>query len=133
MTIEADYWDKPNIVRRTVSRPDLEPMVAERINDDPTSMLSTVRRGITIMDSRSVSMVDTQEDLQAIVDREMYKVLQIEQYVDIETLNMPHHEAYDVLELVKKNTISGVFQEVAWSMELAAGGAMRHTLARVVI
>jgi len=129
---KMDYWNIPNVIKRVVSRPDMPPLVSINKNEDPTSILSIPSRGMSIVDSQTVNMIETQEELDALTDRIAYEVRRIEQEIQISTLNMPHHEVADVIELVWGNT-TGVYQETAWSMELAPGAQMKHTLKRTVI
>lgn len=130
-TIEDDFWNVPNIVKRTMSRPDLEPLVAIWINSNPANKFSTVARGMNIVDVGTVDLVASQEELQGIVNRIGFEKQQVSQTVLISTLNMPHHEANDVLELHCPEII-GVFQETSWSMDMIPGGDMKHTLKRVI-
>ena len=133
ITIEADFWNVPNVIKRTMSRPDMDPLAAVHINDNPASKLSTIARGgMRIVDTGTIDMVDGQESLQKIVERIAFERQQVSQIVEVETLNMPHHEIYDVIEL-RTDALNGVFRETGWTMELNTAGKMTHSLQRVVV
>ena len=132
MEIKTDFWNVPNIIKRTVSRPDLEPLTATWINNNPGNKFSLPARGIRIVDSETVDMVASQTELNNLVDRLGFEAQQTYQEIMINTLNMPHHGIYDVIEL-RRDEAGGIYTETEWTLNLAAGEQMQHTLKRLII
>ena len=130
--IETDWWNVPNIIKRTVSRPDIDPMTAKWINNNPGDKMSTISRGMHIIDSKTENLAASQTELQKYVDRLGFEARQISQTVMIETMNMPNHIVYDTVEIRRKE-IGGVFAETSWTMNLSPGELMKHKIKRLVI
>lgn len=128
-----DLFSVPNIFIAVVSNPELdEPMRSVYINDNPSSILSTVRRGRNIVSQiYKPDVIENQELLDDYIRRIAFEESQVYQETQFETVIMPNHEDLDVL-WIEHPDFSGVFEEVGWSMQLAAGEKMRHTVRRVM-
>ena len=124
---KVDYWNVPNVFKRTVSRGDLPPLTSIYINDSPTSSFSTTSRGFEIADIDTVDLISTQEELDLLVSRIALKAQQVEEVVKIQTINMPTHSIYDIIQLE-----DNLFEEVSYSIDLSNNGMMTHYLRRVV-
>lgn len=124
---EIDFWSKPNVFKRIVSRGDLPPLVSIYTNDNPASMFSTINRGFKIVDVGTVDNIATQEELDLYVSRIALKSQQLEEVKKIITANMPQHEIYDIIELEE-----GIYEESSYSIDLSYFGKMTHYLRRVI-
>lgn len=126
-----DLFNVPNVVVRYRENAEAEYIRAEVVNDNPSSQLSTVRRGRHIVDVAPVYDIADQATLNAYTQRlvaetKLYKTL------DIETAIMPHHGVNDCLYIRDKQLdVSGKYIETAWSMQLKVGASMSHTLRKV--
>lgn len=133
ITESADFYNVPNVFIAVVSNSDLEEdLVSVYTNDNPASKLSTLYRGRKIVSEiYQPDGIASQEDLDAYVAKKAFDAMQIEQTVEITTALMPDHGVGEVI-FIEHPEITGAFEEIAWSMELKAGGAMTHTLRRIV-
>ena len=69
----------------------------------------------------------------ALVAKLAYQDSQVYETEVFETLVMPMHEAFDVVQFEYSVLgISDKFNEIGWTMNLAAGATMSHTIQRVV-
>lgn len=125
---KIDYWNVPNVFKRVVSRGDLPPLVSIVKNDDPSNRFSTVNRGYEIVDVRTVDLVSTQAELDLLTSREAMKAKQVEEVVNVTTINMPVHGIYDVVELD-----GTLYEQVNWQMTLNSRSQMTHYFRRVVL
>lgn len=123
MSKDVDVWNVPNVFKRTVSRGDMPPLTSVYINDNPTNKFSTTYRGLEICDFATVDLIGTQEELDLLVSRIAIKAQQLEEIVNIETINMPHHDIYDIIQVDDK-----LYEEVSYSIPLSNRGSMSHTL-----
>ena len=129
---EMDIFNVPNKIVRYLENAERELLISSATNDDPTSKLSTVSRGRTIVDIEAVSDVPDQASLDAMVQRIMAEK-KIYQKVIIETLNMPNHGTNDCIYINNSEIdVAGKFIETAWDMDLRIGGKMRHLCKRAV-
>lgn len=124
---DIDTWSVPNVFKRVLSRGDLPPLVSVYINDNPTSKFSTTYRGMEICDFKTVDLIGSQEELDLLVSRVAQKSMQLEEVLKIETINMPHHEIYDIIQLE-----DNLYNEVSYSMKLGNNGNTTHYLKRVI-
>lgn len=133
MTEELDLFSVPNKWVVVLSNPELEPLSASYVNDNPASITSTISRGRTIVDFREVDNIADQESLDAYVQRIANNASQVYGYINFETAIMPHHSYSDVLNLeYSKLNISGKYSETNWTLPLKAGAMMQHQVRRVV-
>lgn len=127
ISTDIDLWNVPNVFKRTVSRGDTEPLTSVYVNDNPTNKFSTTYRGMEICDFATVDLISSQEELDLLVSRIALKSQQLEEILNIETINMPHHEIYDIIVIEDK-----LYEEVSYSIPLSSNGSMSHTLKGVV-
>jgi hypothetical protein len=130
-----DLFDAPNTWVGVVSQPDRPPLVSTVINSDSASPTSTVSRERSIVRVLADEVKDAadQATLDALVARYAADASQVQEEASFTTLLMPFHENADVFTL-DDGTGRGpvVFREHTWEAELVAGGAMKHTMRRVV-
>jgi len=131
---ELDLYNVPNKWVRYVENPDRAAILrSEYTNDLATSLTSTVNRGRVIVDIDSVDDVYDQDVLDDLTKRVAYNASQIYGKFDFTTALMPHHSYYDCLFV--EHTDFGIaykYTESSWSMDLRAGGAMSHSVRRVI-
>lgn len=129
-----DMYGVPNVIVRYVDNPDAEPLRSEYRNDNPESIVSTVRRGRKIVDIESVEDIADQDTLDAYTKRIAIEKSQMNDTVSMKTALMPMH-GYRNCVFVRNDEL-GVetkYIEYAWSMELQVGGKMEHELKRVIL
>lgn len=129
---EMDIYDAPNVFIAIVSNADYdEPMTATAVNDNPSSALSTIRRGRRIPEVIRVDNIASQAALQAHVDNLCTQSMLAGETVRFATAINPVHGVGDVLAL-DHPALSGIFEETAWSITLEAGADMTHEARRVI-
>lgn len=127
----VDYFDTPNRFIAYVSSPEVAPMRAVYENADPQSPLSTKNRQVVteVIELRDIS---TQAELDAYVRRRAIEAEADLHGIDFATGLMPMHGYKDVYQFEHDVLgINEIYQETAWSMELRAGGKMRHKARRI--
>ena len=136
---ELDLYNVPNVFVGIVSNPDysknnktFEFFRCEYVNDNPASALSTIKRGRRIVSMLKPNDIATQEDLQKYVRRQAFQASQVYETVSFSTAMMPIHGENDVLRILHPD-INGVYEEVGWEMELAAGNPMTHEVRRLMV
>lgn len=130
----ADLFNVPNQWTRVVSLPDRSVLVATYTNNDPTNSTSTVSRGRTIADFATGSTAPDLPSLQAQVLQIATNASQIYETFEFYTAINPLHSFADVYTITFNNlAVSGTkYEETAWSVDLVAGGRMKHSARRVV-
>ncbi len=129
---QTDFFHAPNQIVRYLETADRGCLIATYTNNDPSSELSTVRRGRTITDVAAVSDIADQATLDAYTLRE-YAESQIYQSVTFESAVMPNHEYLDCIYIINKDLdIQGKYIEQSWHAELVTGGKMRHVCRKAV-
>lgn len=124
----TDVYSLPNIVVGYVSSPDIENVLKyKRINDNPKSVISTVRRGYNVVKSYQFNDCPDAATLQRAVDQKFLESTQATETASITTMPDGNH-GYGSYILLGFKDISTVFREVGWSIEF--GGTMRHDLER---
>lgn len=129
---ELDIFNVPNKVVRYLETADRGTLISEVTNTDPSSILSTVSRGRTIVDIQNVSDIADQTTLDNYTQRVMddFKVYQ---RIIVDTAAMPNHGNLDCLYFIDKELdISGKYIEEAWKINLELGGHMQHTARKVL-
>lgn len=127
-----DLFNISNTWVVVVSEPDRPPLSSTFTNDDPDSPTSTVSRGRTIVDFRTVEAVD-QATLDAKAQRLAFEASQIYEILELQTGIMPMHSDADVVTIERSALgISARYSEHTWEMELKAGQPMKHRVRRVV-
>lgn len=127
---ETDIYDKPNVLIGVLSNPQESPIVYVRENDDPSSVLSTVRRGYRVVQTYRMSSIASQDVLEAYIDAELLNAMQTTETVEFQTLIEGGHEYRTAVQL-STNLIDGLFTETAWQIDINPSQArMRHTAER---
>ncbi|WP_436664238.1 hypothetical protein ACOALA_04125 [Alicyclobacillus acidoterrestris] len=128
-----DLFDVPNKWVLVVSQSDTDTITSTYTNSNPNSPTSTVNRGRIIVNYDDTSTAPDQATNDALVAKQAYQDSQVYETEVFETLVMPFHEAFDVIQFSYSVLgISDKFNEIGWSMNLAAGATMSHTIQRVV-
>ena len=125
-TVDDDLFHLPNVFVGVVSRPDRPAMSFTYEITDPKNPLAAVNRG-----GRHVTETKIYEDaasaiaLEADVRRRASQASSYFSSLKFSTAPMPHHAAGDVL-WIEDGDIRGKYQEMKWSLDLRAGGEMKH-------
>ena len=125
-TVDDDLFRLPNVFVGVVSRPDRPAMSFTYEITDPENPLAAVNRG-----GRHVTETKIYEDaasaiaLEADVRRRASQASSYFSSLKFSTAPMPHHAAGDVL-WIEDGDIRGKYQEMKWSLDLRAGGEMKH-------
>lgn len=132
-TSVLDVYNAPNVFIVEVSNPDLpEPMRAVSVNEDPGSILSTIRRGRRIVAPlERLDNISSQEALQEYADNKRLQSMLSTDTITFETALEPGHGVGDVVA-VHHPDFSGIYQETEWEMTLSPGALMRHKARRIV-
>lgn len=125
-----DNTNVPNVFRRTVSHPILGELTSTYVNDDPTDKYSTVNTSMNYSEE-TIDNIASQEELDNYTRKEAWRVKQVTEEISFSTLNMPHHEGSEILEL-RHPEASGIVVEFGWSMNLKSGARMKHKAKRLV-
>jgi len=127
-----DVWDAPNVLTVVCENPDYEePMTATARNDNAQSALSTVRRGMEIVQVELIDNIASQAELERYAARRISELSYASETVEIQTELEAGHGLGDVVGLAMRDR-EGIYQEAGWSMTLSAGQMMHHTLRRVI-
>ena len=132
-TTEEDWFDAPNVFVCVCDNADNSAvMTATATNNNPLSGLSVLRRGREIVSVIKVDSIADQAALQAYADRLCKQSMLQGEVTTISTAIDGGHGCGDVTA-VNRDDLSGVFEEVGWTIDLAAGESMSHKLKRVII
>jgi hypothetical protein len=130
---ELDLFNVPNKWTVTVSNAETAPLSSTYINSNAASPTSTVSRGRTIVDYRTIDYVSSQAVLDDYVKKIAFQASQIYGTVTFETALMPMHSYNDVLKLeYSPLNINDKYEEIGWTLPLHAGEYMRHEVRKVV-
>lgn len=125
---DTDIYTLPNVVIGYVSSPDIPTVLKyKRINDDPASVISTVRRGYSVVESFSLDDCPDAQTLQLAVNQKFLESTQATETADITTMPDGNHPfgSYVSLGVDGVNTL---YREVGWTVEF--NGKMQHKLER---
>lgn len=147
----VDYFNSPNVFEVYVANPEKSGLMwASAVNDSPQSPLSTVRRGRSIVQVTKLNNIADQAALQAYAERQRNDSLLTGETVTVSTGLLPDwgvgevvalHTSPHTAKLYSAEGMVGTSTEPgmdaiclsrSFDMELKVGGAMRHTLDRVV-
>lgn len=130
---ELDLFCIPNKWVAIASNPETTALSSSYTNSNADSLTSTVNRGRTIVDYRTIDKIADQASLNAYVQKIAFEASQIYGNVNFPTALMPHHSYADVIQ-VKYNPLNLVskYSETSWLMQLKAGAMMQHTVRKVV-
>jgi hypothetical protein len=130
---EKDLFSVPNKWVVTASNPEKAVLTSTYINDLPTSPTSTINRKRTIVDFRTIDDVFDQTTLDDYTKRIAYSASQIYDRFIFDTALMPHHSYSNMLFVDhSKLDVAAKYSETRWSMDLTAGGRMKHECRRVI-
>lgn len=130
---ETDAFDLPNVFVVVCQNPELDaPMVATAANDNPLSRLSVSRRGRRVVQVTQVDNVPGQAALEDYAAKLKLQAMMAGEVAAISTVNMPGHGIRDTVALMHPD-ISGLYQEIGWSLTLGLNQSMTHRLRRYVI
>jgi hypothetical protein len=128
-----DLFDIPNVIVLVVSQSDRPMLRSKFVNNDPSSPVSTVRRGRKIIHFDDSLDVATQAELDAICKQTAIGAANVYETVSFSTMINPLHSNADVMSLVHPTMgISAKYMETGWSIEFKPGGTMTHTAQRVI-
>lgn len=123
----------PNKIVRYIENVDSEYLISSYVNEDPDNKFSTVSRGRTIVDVKSISDIASQQDLDNYVKRCAVTAMAVTDEITFKTMNMPGHGFKNCLFVeVDDLGIRGKVIEVGWEMDLKVGGEMIHKCTKVV-
>ena len=125
---DTDIYSLPNVVVGFVSSPDLPTVMKyKRVNDDPKSVISTVRRGYNVVEAFELNDCPDSATLQVAVDNKFLQSTQATETAQITTMPDGNHP-YGSYVSLGQNGSNTLFREVGWSIEF--GGKMSHNLER---
>lgn len=132
MTKETDLFEKFNVFQCIVSNPDYEkPMAAISANEDPGSILSTVRRGRRFSPVIKLDNISSQEELQNYADNLKLKSMQVNETISFTTAINPEHTVGDIIALHNDYISGAFFEETAWSISMSYTSEMTHKARRI--
>ncbi|MDO5716065.1 MAG: hypothetical protein Q4P25_05760, partial [Tissierellia bacterium] len=131
---DVDLFNLPNVFIGIVSNSEETPIVSKYINSNPASPISTVSRNRNIVEVINVNDIANDKILDGYIKRVAYEKSNGHSNVEFETLNEPNHSYGDCIYLEEKElNISHKYIEMEWSMDLTAGGKMKHKARRIII
>jgi len=132
---EIDLFNVPNVFVRVSNNSAINPPLrAQYVNDNPDSILSTIRRDREIVDYKKVDNVVDSDTLFAITKKDCYNASDIYEHIEIETAININHWYLNLVSLnLKTYGIDDNYVETSWNIDnLKAGGRMKHKLRRVI-
>jgi hypothetical protein len=128
ISTDTDIYSLPNVVVGYVSSPDIPTVMKyKRVNDNPKSVISTVRRGYNVVESFELNDCPDLQTLQLAVDNKFLESTQATETAKITTMPDDNHPYGSYISL-GQNGENTLFREVGWSIEF--GGKMSHDLER---
>ena len=125
---DTDIYTLPNVVIGYVSSPDLPTVLKyKRVNDDPKSVISTVRRGYNVVEAFELNDCPDAQTLQKAVNQKFLESTQATESATVNTMPDGNHPYGSYVSLGEKGN-HALFREVGWSVEF--GGQMTHNLER---
>lgn len=126
-----DIYKIPNVFVGVVSRPESEPIIYRKVNDDPNSSVSTIGRGFEIAYVETLSDIASEEELKKYIDDLYLQSIQIVEKIEFTTKIEPDHIFEELVQIDTKSA-AGLFKEISWDIELSNSGFMKHTAERKV-
>lgn len=124
---DTDIYEKPNVLVGVISNPQTTPTVYTRENDDPTSILSTYRRGYRVVKIYKMGNMASQAELEDYIDAQLLNSMQTTETVNFETLAEGGHEFGNTVQLAT-DLIDGLYEETAYQIDVSVNKArMKHT------
>ena len=125
---DTDIYTLPNVVVGFVSSPDIPAVMKyKRVNDNPESVISTVRRGYTVVESFELDDCPDMQTLQKSVNEKFMESTQATETASITTMPDGNHPFGSFVSLGEKGE-NALFREVGWTVDF--GGKMTHQLER---
>lgn len=133
MTENFDLFNVANKWVVVVTNAETTPLKSVYINENVSSLTSTVNRGRVITDYREIDNMADQQSLNDYVLRIANESSQIFGEVEFETAIMPHHDYMDLLKIEYSSLgINDKYVETAWEFNFNTGAKMKHFCRRVV-
>ena len=131
--LNTDIYNLPNVVIGVYSSPDQDdPIIYKKVNDDPMSIISTVRRGYKVVQKIEVWNIASQAEMEAYVDRIAFEAMQTTQKVSFTSIAEAGHEPDSAIQL-DTGLVRGLFVEKEWQMNISQTSfTMSHTAERKV-
>lgn len=127
---DTDIYSLPNVIVGFVSSPDIPTVLKyKRVNDSPKSVISTVRRGYSVVEAVELDDCPDLDTLKRVVDEKFLSASQATETVSITTMPDGDH-AYGSYAALTQEGIAQLYREVGWSITF--GGTMTHDLERKV-
>lgn len=128
ISTDTDIYSLPNVVIGYVSSPDIPTvMIYKRVNDNPKSVISTLRRGYNVVEAFELNDCPDIATLQLAVNNKYMQSTQATETAQITTMPDGNHPYGSYVSLGQNGT-NTLFREVGWSIEF--GGKMTHNLER---
>lgn len=125
---DTDIYSLPNVVIGYVSSPDIPTVLKyKRVNNSPESVISTVRRGYSIVEAFELDDCPDLSTLKLAVDNRFLQSTQATEKAEISTMPDGNHP-YGSYVSLGQNGENTLFREVGWSIEF--GETMSHKLER---
>lgn len=125
---DTDIYSLPNVVVGYVSSPDIPTVLKyKRVNDNPKSVISTVRRGYNVVEAFELDDCPDLATLMLAVDYKFLESTQATETAEIYTMPDGNHPFGSYVSL-GQNGENTLFREVKWSIDF--GGKMSHSLER---
>lgn len=131
INVSEDIYKIPNVFVGVVSRPESEPLIYRKVNDNPDSIVSTVGRGFEIVQVEMLNDIANEEELKNYIDDIYLQSIQTVEKVEFSTMIETDHIFQELIQIETKN-ISGLYKEIAWNIDLSPSGKMSHTAERKV-
>ena len=133
MSRERDWFDAPNVFVCVCDNPDTDAvMTATAINNNPLSGLSVLKRGREIVSVQKVDNIASQEALQVYADTLCKQSMMSTETVTIRTAAEPEAAVGDIVA-VNRPELSGIFELVGYTLDMAAGSTMQQELKRILL
>ena len=133
ITKTTDIYSAPNVIIVVCENPDKDgdPLVSKIENRNPSSPLSIQARGRRIVKYEKIRGIASQAELDNYAQHLMLETMLAGETAQIQTALRPGWGVRDITA-VNYGDFQAICVEHAWEMELRVGGAMRHTLERIV-
>jgi len=130
-TVSNDYHGKKNVFKVICNNPELaSPLTATSENIDESSPFCIDNIGRRLHIER-IDNVANQAALQLYADTLRFKSLISSEEVTFETAINPEHSVFNIVAL-NNDTLSGIYAETSWTMQISANAMMTHRARRAL-
>lgn len=130
-SIANDYHSKYNVFKVICSNPDLPvPLSATAVNNIGSSPFNVDKIG-RVLQMTHIDNIASQAALQLKADILRMKSMLSSEVVTFETVINPEHSVFNIIAL-NNNTLSGIYAETSWTMQLSASAMMMHKARRAL-